>query len=247
MERHLQKLSWMRVRELVPDTIDTIIFPVGTIEAHGSACLGTDNFIPEILADGIAGRINALIAPTVNYGITKSLYGYNGGCTVDPDIFRQYIREILESFVDSGFANIILMNGHGGNNAALKEAAFEFHTDTGANIAVIHWWELCAKMTEEFFGHVGGHAGTDENAMVQTIDDALLDRERYTPDLAWHFRQGADIYPIPGTILLYKQGEGLPEFDAAKASEYRDKVVEAVGAFAETVIERWRKFGLGYT
>ena len=246
MERHLQRLSWIRVRELVPDTIDTIIFPVGTIEAHGSACLGTDNLIPEVIADGIAERINALVAPTVNYGITKSLYGYSGGCTVDSDIFQQYIGEILESFVDSGFGNIILMNGHGGNNTALKQAAFEFHTDTGANIAVIHWWELCAKMTEEFFGHVGGHAGTDENAMVHSIDEALLDRDNYDPDLAWHFKPGADVYPVPGTILLYKEGEGLPEFDAARARQYREKVIEAVGDFAETVLERWRKFGLGY-
>ena len=66
MERRLQRLNWIKVKKLVPDKIDTVIFPVGTLEAHGSACLGTDNFIPETIAEGIAERLNALVAPVVN-------------------------------------------------------------------------------------------------------------------------------------------------------------------------------------
>ena len=110
MERELQKLSWLTIQKLVPKDIDTIIFPVGTVEAHGSACIGTDNYIPETIAEGIVERVNALIAPTVNYGITKSLYRYNGGSTIKPSTFKMYIRDILDSFVDSGFKNGILSN-----------------------------------------------------------------------------------------------------------------------------------------
>ena len=245
MQRHLQKLNWLKVRDLVPDKIDTVILPVGTVEAHGSACLGTDNFIPEVIADGISERVDALIAPTVNYGITKSLYGYNGGSTIRPDIFEAYIREILDSMVQTGFRNIFVMNGHGGNNSSLKSVAFDFHTDTGVNIAVIHWWELCADMTREFFGHRGGHAGTDEAAMVHAIDETYLDEDTYDPDLAYYFRPGADIYPVPGTILLYAENEGHPEFDLEQAKKYREAVIKTVGEFAEMVLGRWRKFGLG--
>ncbi|MCK4573935.1 MAG: creatininase family protein [candidate division Zixibacteria bacterium] len=244
MEREYQKLNWIKIQKLVPNEIDTVILPVGTIEAHGSACLGTDNYIPEVIAHGIAERLNALVAPTVNYGITKSLYRYNGGTTVRPSTLQLYVGEILDSLADVGFKNIILMNGHGGNNAALKEIAHDFHKARQVNIAVIHWWELCAEMTREFFGHAGGHAGTDETAMVQSIDPALADKADYDPELVWYFRPGADIYPIPGSILLYKEGEGYPNFDVEQAKRYRVKVIEAVGDFADMVIGRWRKFGL---
>ncbi len=244
MERELQKLSWLTIQKLVPSEIDTIIFPVGTVEAHGSACIGTDNYIPETIAQGIAERINSLVAPTVNYGITKSLYRYNGGSTIKPETFQLYVRDILDSFVDSGFKNIILMNGHGGNNAALKPVAYEFHKEQSANIAVIHWWELCADMTDKFFGHAGGHAGTDETAMVQAIDEKLADKATYDPELAYTFKLGADVYPVPGSILLYKEGEGYPNFDVKQAKEYRKKVVETVGDFCEMVLGRWKKFGL---
>ncbi|HUV31149.1 MAG TPA: creatininase family protein [Acidobacteriota bacterium] len=242
MERHLHKLNWLTVRDLVPDKVDTVIFPVGTVEAHGTACLGTDNLIPETIADGIARRLNALIAPTVNYGVTRSLYRYNGSCTVKPSTLQLYVREVLDSFSDIGFRHVILMNGHGGNNDALKTVAHDFHRERACNIAVIHWWELCADMTREFFGHRGGHAGTDESAMVQAVDPDLIDRDAYDPDLAWYFRDGADVYPVPGTILLYKEGEGYPEFDVPKARAYREEVIEHVGQFAEMVVTRWRKY-----
>lgn len=244
MEREYQKLNWIKIQKLVPAEIDTVILPVGTIEAHGSACLGTDNYIPEVIAHGIAERIDALVAPTVNYGITKSLYRYNGGTTIKPSTLQLYVRDILDSLADVGFKNVILMNGHGGNNGALKEVAYDFHKDRQTNIAVIHWWELCGEMTREFFGHAGGHAGTDETAMVQSIDPALADESEYDPELAWHFKPGADIYPIPGSILLYREGEGFPNFDVEQAAKYRKQVVLTVGDFVETVINRWRKFGL---
>jgi creatinine amidohydrolase len=244
VEYHLQKHHWLSIRKLVPDEVDTVLFPVGTIEAHGSACIGTDNIIPETLAEATAPRLNALIAPTVSYGLTKSLYRFNGGLTVTSETFQHYIREILDSFADVGFHNVILLNGHGGNNNALKTVAHDFHHDRKCNVAVIHWWELCGEMTQEFFGHHGGHAGTDETAMVQAVDPNLADEAAYDPDLAYWFRPGADVYPVPGTILLYKEGEGHPNFNVEQAREYREKVIEAVGDFAEMVLARWRKFGL---
>ncbi len=244
MERRLQKLNWMTVRDLVPGKIDTVLFPVGTVEAHGSACLGTDNYIPETIADGLAERLNALVAPIVNYGVTHSLYRYNGSATVKAEHLKLYVRDILNSFVDIGFHNVILLNGHGGNNASLKAAALEFHAERKANIAVIHWWELCGDMTEEFFGHTGGHAGTDEVAMVQAIDPSLAGEKDYDPGLAYYVRRGADVYPVPGSILLYRENEGYPEFDSGKATRFREKVIDTVGEFAEMVLARWRKFGL---
>lgn len=244
MERQLQKLHWLKVKELVPDKIKTVILPVGTIEGHGSVCIGTDNYIPEDIALGIAKQTDALVAPILNYGITKSLYRYNGGITLSPETYQSVLEEIFESLNDVGFENIIVMNGHGGNNSVLKQVASDFHRESLSNIAVIHWWELCGDMTKEFFGHAGGHAGTDETAMVQAIDENLVDQDAYDPELAYYFKAGADVYPVPGSILLYKEGEGYPNFNLEQAKQYRKKVIVTVGEFVEMVLSRWKKFGL---
>jgi creatinine amidohydrolase len=244
MERRLQRLHWLAVRDLIPRQIDTLLLPVGTVEAHGSACIGTDNIIPEQIAEGIAERVNALVAPVINYGITRSLYRYPGGSTVQPETFRRYVGEVMASYATGGFRQIIIMNGHGGNNSALKDVALELHQRLRVNIAVIHWWELCAEATREFFGHAGGHAGTDETAFVMAVDPSLVDAKAYSPDLAWTMRAGADVYPVPGTILLYAEGEGYPNFDLGQATAYRDLVINTVGEFVASVLDRWRRFGL---
>lgn len=243
LSRELQRLNWLTVQRLVPETITTLILPVGTVEAHGSACLGTDNVIPETISLGIAERINALVAPILNYGITRSLYRYAGGSTISPDTYTQFVLDILRSASVSKFQHVFIMNGHGGNNSALKQAALEAHHEFGLHVAVIHWWELCQQKTEHFFGHAGGHAGTDETAIVIAVDPLLADEKAYAPELAYTFRAGADIYPVPGTILLYKDGEGYPEFDLARAKQYRELVIEEVGTFCELIQKRWRSAG----
>jgi len=241
MERHLQRLKWKNVRDLVPARIDTVIFCVGTIEAHGATALGTDNFIPESIADHLAGKINALIAPTLNYGITKSLYGYPGSITIKPRNFQPFVSDILKSFHDIGFSKIIIMNGHGGNNLFLKEAAQEFFYSFRKKIAIVHWWELCAELVREFYGEAGGHAALDETALIQAIDENLVDKSQYDDHMTYLIRPGSDIYPIPGSILLYTKDQGYPDFDIQKAAQFQKKVFEQIEEFVKLVLARWEK------
>ena len=242
MGHQLQEMHWLKIRELIPGQIDTVILPIGTVEPHGTACIGTDNIVPEAIAAGIAERINALIAPTISYGITRSLYGYSGGMTVRPEAFKNYVRDVLDSLAKLGFHNLIVMNGHGGNNSVLKEVAFDFHAASGCNVAVIHWWELCDSLDRKFWGHPGGHAGTNECAIVQAVNPSYLDQSAYDKEMTWWFRPGADIYPVPGTILLYEENTGYPEFDVQRAIQYREAVIKEVGDFVVRVLERWRRF-----
>ncbi|SYZ73354.1 conserved hypothetical protein [Candidatus Zixiibacteriota bacterium] len=239
MERELNRLNWRNIRELVPEKIDTLIFPVGTVEAHGAIALGTDDLIPESMARHLADKINALIAPTVNYGITRSLYGYPGSVTVSESSFKAYINDILVSFSHTGFRRIILLNGHGGNNACLKEVAQQYFYNYHVKIAIIHWWELNRDLVKEFYGQAGGHAAIDETALVQAIDPALVDKKLYDEKLAYFVRQGADIYPIPGPILLYTKGEGVPDFDLEKARKFQKKVFEEVESFVKLILSQW--------
>ena len=43
--------------------------PVGILEAHGAAALGTDILIPERMSVLLAEPVGALIAPTIPYGV----------------------------------------------------------------------------------------------------------------------------------------------------------------------------------
>jgi len=241
MSVNICELTYKEFSELVPRKVDTAILPIGTIEAHGCTNLGTDITIPEFIAREIAGKINALIAPTINYGITRSLLPYPGSMTVSQDSFIRYVGDVMESLFRAGFKKLVIINGHGGHIDELKKLAIEVWRKTGGKTIIIHWWELVEPMTREFFGEAGGHAGLDETAMVLAANPELVKPELCKDVIPYQFRAGTYVYPAAGPIILYKPGEGMPMFDLEKAKEYARKVVDFIADFIVVVFKGWEK------
>jgi creatinine amidohydrolase len=236
---HFGDLTWQEFGQRVPRDTDRVLLPVGTLEAHGVTPLGTDNIIPEYLFEQIAGDLGALVAPTVNYGITRSLTGFPGSFGVRPEIFRDYVLDILLGLHASGFRRIAVMNGHGGNNAMLKEAAYRFFDRTGAQVCVVHWWMFCSDVCRDVFGQAGGHAACDETAMVMAAHPELVKAELYSRDLAFEYHAAVDIYPAPSSIMLYTPGEGHPDFDRDRCHEYARRATAKVHDFLKGLWQAW--------
>jgi len=239
--RRLEELNWMEFKRIVPKKTDAVLVPVGTIEAHGVTGLGTDNQVPASICNRVADKVNALIAPGINYGITKSLLPYHGSVTVLPDTFERYVFEVAAGLADTGFRRIVFMNGHGGNTEALKNVSFRLYREKKVYSAVIDWWTLCAEEIRQVYGHVGGHAGTDETAMVQVDHPNDVRKRDYSKDLAFTVQPGLAAVPFPGSIILYKQDEGYPEFDAVKAEQLMKVICAKVDQTIRDVFRRWSR------
>ena len=241
--RRLEELNWMEFKRLVPKQTDAVLVPVGTIEAHGVTGLGTDNQIPLSICGRIADKVNALIAPGVNYGITKSLLPYPGSLNVLPETFERYVAEVAASLSDAGFRRIVFLNGHGGNTEALKNVSIRLYRDKQAYSMVIDWWTLCDDEVRQVYGHAGGHAGTDETALVMVDHPEQVRRQDYKKEMAFLVQPGLAALPFPGSIILYKKGEGFPDFNPAKATQLMAAVC---GKVQETILEvfrRWQQVG----
>lgn len=236
-----EDLNWKEFEKLVPGEYNTCFLPVGTIEAHGFTNLGTDNSVPLGICERIADDLNAIVAPLVPYGITRTLMDYPGSLTVGEETFRDYMTDLLISISNWGFDKIVVMNGHGGNNSALKEAAFNVSTGTGVKIAVIHWWEVAAEVVKEVYGQRGGHAALDETAALMAVRPDLLKQEGYSDDEIYMFNPGAYVIPNPAPTIIYNEGEGFLNFDQDKAGEYFDKVCRRILAFLQDIFARWDK------
>jgi creatinine amidohydrolase len=241
MPTYLERLTWQEFRRLVPEKFPVAIVPMGTIEAHGVCALGTDNLIPADLASAIADDLRAMICPTIPYGMVKGLAGYPGAVPVSGKTFEAYAAEVLTSLGKQGFERIIVLNGHGGNTGTLKNAAFAAHETTGKKYAVIDWWYLADAVCQEVYGQAGGHAGCDENGYVLAIDPDLVRPEDYDDSLVFRFSPAAATYPYPGPVIIYKEGEGAPDFDRDKAQRYREGVIGKVKEYLLMVLDRWDK------
>jgi creatinine amidohydrolase len=237
--RHLNDLAWMEVEELVPDRIRTVILAVGTLEAHGVGPNGADNLVPEAIARFLADSLDALIAPTISYGVNTGLDEYAGTFGVTEDALRTYARQVLAGLAHTRFRNVIVLNGHGPNYDPLNDAALQVFRETDARILVLNWWSATPHVTEEVFGVTGGHAGINENAAMMAVAPDAVHPDLYREEQAMPFSDAWRAYPFPASIGLYSPGEGYPEFDQREAERYFTRVRQEILALVRDVIRRW--------
>jgi creatinine amidohydrolase len=245
--REMERINWIEFRECVPGKINSVLLPLGTIEAHGVAANGTDILAPVAMARAIALRVNAMIAPVIPYGFTGVLDAYPGGFTIPEDAYRAYVAAVLRGLAKNKFKNIILLNGHGGGQTAILSAlAQEVGRETATRILAVNWWSYCSDVTLEVFGEDGGHAGENETAYLMAIDPSLVQKEQYKPDMATALPAPNtwSAYPFPSSIMLYKGGQGYPKFDLERAKTYFDKVNDKVARLIEDTIKKWDMAGL---
>ncbi len=177
---YLEKLT-MNKFETITERVTTVVIPIGTTEAHGLHCpLGTDFMIPNHLVKLLEAQIgeDVLFAPTVNYGCSWNLGIYPGTINISSETMALYIEEIGNSLFSWGINNIIFLNGHGGNRAALQIAA-QHLADSGANVLITNYWldympqilEICSSR---------GHAGEDETSLILAITPELVEMDLAT-------------------------------------------------------------------
>lgn len=244
--REMDRINWMEFQKFVPSQIETVLLPTGTLEPHGVVNNGADNTAPAAMARTIADDLNAMIAPTLSYGMTGSMEAYPGAFMITEEAYRPFIKQILEGLAKNGFKNIIILNGHGGGQTdVLQAVATEVAQQQKVRTLVINWWSFASDVTREVFGEDGGHAGLNETAFIQAIDPSLVNKEIYNDDLATAYPEKGtwSATPFPSSIGLYKEGEGFPDFDQAKAEEYYRKVNDKVKNLIKDIIRKWDMAG----
>lgn len=243
--RLLEELNWLEVQQLVPDSVQTVLVPAGTLEPHGVVNNGADNTVPYELALRLGPLVNALVAPTIPYGVTTTLGEYPGTFGIRPGTFEEYVYEVFSGLAHNGFRNIVVLNGHGPNGAPLRSAANRVWHETESRILVTEWWSLTADLVQGVYGSEGGHAGNNETGAVLAVRPDLVHADLYSgPAMTTPRGVGWTAYPFPSSILLYRAGEGFPDFDPEKAQRYFGAVVDRLGALIRDVISKWDEAGL---
>jgi creatinine amidohydrolase len=244
--REMALLCWQEFGELVPARVRTVLVPFGSLEPHGVIPNGTDSLAPEAMARDIADRVDALIAPTLNYGMTEAMKAYPGAVSIAAETYAPFAEAVLDNLALQGFKNLIVLNGHGGNTAVLNAAATKVANARRVRVLVVNWWTLADDITKAVFKQNGGHAGNNETAYVQAIWPQHVHPERYRPEMAEPNAPAGAYYSVPvaSTILLYEKGQGYPTFDAAQAKEYFRKVNDRVAELVLDTIGKWDAAGI---
>jgi creatinine amidohydrolase len=184
----LEELAWPDVEEYLQRD-DRLILVVGSTEQHGRHMpFASDVWQPWEIAVRLSDHTGVLLAPPVNYGMSLHHMGFPGSLSLRPTTVASVIIDLLESAYEHGFRRILLLNGHGGNAAAIQVALAEaLHELHGMEVRLSSWWQEpeVGKVFEEAYpGEPPAHADAGETAMLLAIrpDAVHLERVEYSPE-----------------------------------------------------------------
>lgn len=240
----LDELTYPQVGKLLKDGVDTLLFPVGTLEPHGRhAPVGTDNFCAEEIAWDLGKRTGWPVAPTLNYGVTSGLIAYPGAVKIPKPQYEELIRIILENFLRMGFVRVVIINGHGGNTESINKVIKDLIVEDRGNRHFINvdWWYLATEPLKEIYGRPGGHAALDETACIIAYRPELVHEDKFSPDELSKFQPGISVAPYSSAVLLYEEGDAAPDFDRDKAVKFMEKILDRIEAVLEEEVGLFEK------
>jgi len=164
------------------EDIEVAVVPVGSTEQHGPALpLCTDTRAATAVAEGASHRDDVVVWPPVPIGVSSHHRQFHGTLWVSDETFARYVAEAIENFTAHDVEKFVVVNGHGGNAAALKRLASDLYRDETAFVVPWNWWEGVAEVPADEMGEdvdVPGHAGAVETAMLLYLDRDLVRTER---------------------------------------------------------------------
>lgn len=136
----LEELNWFDVQSYL-QTDDRLILVLGSCEQHGYLSLLTDVKIPLALADAASQRTGVLVAPPLNYGCSPYFMGYPGTLSLRATTLLDVVEDLVRSAYRHGFRRVLVLNGHGGNDAA-RSRLYEVATELpDLRLAWYAWWQ----------------------------------------------------------------------------------------------------------
>jgi creatinine amidohydrolase len=172
--RLLEEMTWQEIEEGQKST-STVILPVGATEEHGPHLpVFTDTIQAIEVAREVAARREVFLAPPIHYGLCRSTRNFPGTITVGYDALRGYAHEIILSFFDSGFKNVLILTGHAGGQhmCALEEACQKAAARPGHRVSLVSLFDLIDQSLVETPGD--GHSGEIETSLMMKIRGDLV-------------------------------------------------------------------------
>jgi creatinine amidohydrolase len=187
-----KKVLWQEMlrHELLAaiDQRAVVIVPVGSVEQHGPHCpQDVDISIPYHLAIRTADAIDefpVVVAPPVTYGFTHYNMGEVGTITLGLEVFIAVLCDVCRSIWANGFKRIVMVNGHGGNQAPAWTASVKLAEEDVWALAITYWnmaTDELLRWSEADEGSIG-HGGEWETSLQLYLRPQLVDMKRAVKD-----------------------------------------------------------------
>jgi creatinine amidohydrolase len=232
----LAELTRVELQQRLPDA--TVVLPIGATEQHGPHLpLMTDHLMAETIAlraaELVPPDVDVLVAPVLPFGCSSHHLRVGGALTVNLRTFIAFLVDLGESVAAMRGKRLVLLNGHGGNEDAMRVAATELVSERqlGMAVSAASYWTIGSAVVSELPFEGPGHAGHFETSCVLAVRPDLpkLDR-RFPPDAEPRpLAVSGQIYGVsvryPG---IWEASDGVSDAAEQASAELGGQTVEAI-------------------
>lgn len=197
----IKDFSDPNLRRLVKNKRRVALIPVGSLEQHGPHLpISSDSDIVTEIAKRVTKKCNLLLLPTITYGVSFEHAPFFN-LSVTAKTLQKLLIDLCISLAQNKIYTIIILNGHHGNQKALKalEGKISKISKKKIKIFVFSYWHF---MKREF-----DHAGFAETSLMLAISNKAdmnlakkgLITDRLTPKQRARISKLASVYFIKAT------------------------------------------------
>lgn len=207
-----------------------LLVPLGSCEQHGPHLpLGTDTLIAERVTEALARRLpGALVAPAIAIGASGEHAAFAGTLSIGREALELVLVELGRSA--DRFAGLLVVNGHGGNSAALR-GAVDLLVAEGRHAGALS----CSVPGGD------AHAGRTETSLLLWLEPSLVRVDRAEPGSTEPWEAIGGRVVADGVGAVSPNGVlGDPTGASAEEGEqlFAD-LVDRLAAVAASMVARW--------
>jgi creatinine amidohydrolase len=175
----VESLSWDEVRSRIGNGAAAIL-PIGAAaKQHGFHLpMNTDRIQAEWLAARLAGRIDALIWPTVTYGYYPAFVEYAGSSSLSAPVFEAMIQEIATGIIGFGCRALFVLDTGISTLAPIDRALARLAFGDVLHLKIHEgprYRHAVAELTQQ---NHGSHADEPETSLMLALAPDLVDMSR---------------------------------------------------------------------
>lgn len=240
----LSDLTTAEARQAWPQ-VKAGIVAVGSTEQHGpNLGMSADITIAAALAERLARQFypRVVLLPPFPYGISDHHMAFTGTLTLRPETFEAVVCDLASSLLHHGIRSLVLVNGHGGNQAPLATIMKKVRSQ-GVRVATLAWFVLTADEAAKTARHNPyNHACEVETSIALALAPQIVRKDKLEPGKVKPFAYRNTSPTDPGRVDVPYRFEEFTENgalgDARLASvEDGQRIVKAfldrAGAFLE--------------
>ncbi len=205
MKKWVQEMTWEEVDKAREESRGVALVPVGSTEQHGRHLVtGCDSFCAIAVAEAVAERTGAVIAPPLWFGWSPHHMWLPGTITLRPDVLKEVVVDIGRSLIHHGFEKIVIINGHRyANLPPLQLAAWTLIDQTKADVRLVDIMLMGDTAARELNLDQIGHGDEAETSHMLHIHPEFVRMDKATRSLPPRVRFRIEDVRVPGDRAVW--------------------------------------------